>query len=266
MTGIVFVLLLSAWVRHRFATRFEYVVPGPHDFRVVTWNVGYFAPVSDKNLRDVDLESVAELLSGLSADVVVLQELGQVGQAGQIADLLGEGWNVYEEETGHGNQVMAILSPREFRSAESFECGGRTTLGVSLYAGNHRPVYVVGVHSPHPARGIEENAENIRCALAHAASKTEDVRIITGDLNYNFDPGSEGEFYSEIMQTFGDGTLALGETYYARTRIDHMFHFPKELKVVEKGSGMVDLPVRFAKVPGFRDHRPLVVTYNLDSF
>ncbi|MDF3129066.1 endonuclease/exonuclease/phosphatase family protein [Kiritimatiellaeota bacterium B1221] len=263
--GILGVSLLSAWSRHRFAKRFAYVEPGADEFRVVTWNVGYFAPVADKNLKDVDVPAVASLISGLAADVVVLQELGRVEQADQLADLLGETWQVHAGKTGHGNQVMAVFSPLEIQSVEVFECGGRATLGVSLRSRNATPIFVLGVHAPHPARGTEENVENIRCALAHVSGREEAVRIVTGDLNYNFDPGSDGAFYSEIMQSFGDGSFDLGETYYARTRIDHVFHLPKDLPVLPEASGMVDLPIRFAKVPGFRDHRPVVVSYDLSE-
>ena len=99
------------------------------------------------------------------------------------------------------------------------------------------------------------------------ADRDEPVRIMAGDLNYNFDPDGNGfggqALYDEITEVVSDSTAAIGETYYGHTRIDHVFHFPKELGVVSEASGMIDLSVRFANVPGFRDHRPIVITYDL---
>ena len=93
---------------------------------------------------------------------------------------------------------------------------------------------------------------------------------MAGDLNYNFDPklseNGKNALYSEVMGVLSDSTISIGETYYAHTRIDHVFHHPEGLKVVEENSGMVDLPMRFAKVPGWRDHRPVVTTYETGSF
>ena len=240
------------------------MVLSQNELRVVTWNVGYFAPISNKNLRDVDLDRIVETLEEVSADVIVLQELGELTQAEVIAKKLGGNWTVHSAKTGHGEQVSAILSHREFHRTDCFACGGRMTLGASLEAESGESLYVVGVHSPHPARGIAENEENIRCVLQHAREQSEEVRIVTGDLNRDFDPEDECEFYTEILDEFGDGTIELGKTYYAQTRIDHMFHYPQDLNVSQKGSGMVDLPMRFAEVPGFRDHRPIVVTYQLN--
>lgn len=226
--------------------------------------MGYFAPVSNKNLRDVDIDGIVRVLKGVEPDVVVLQELGQLKHADSIATKLGHEWEVCSVNTGHGEQVSAILSRKEFQETECFSCGGRMTPGVSIGIGDGKGVYVVGAHSPHPGRGIDDNEENIRCVLNHARKRSEELRIVAGDLNRNFDPEDRCEFYAEILSEFGDGTIELGETYYARTRIDHVFHLPEDMRVSEEGSGMLDLPMRWAKVPGFRDHRPIVVTYELE--
>ena len=41
--------------------------------------------------------------------------------------------------------------------------GGRKMVGVSLGDDADRDILVVGVHSPHPARGISDTIANIRC-------------------------------------------------------------------------------------------------------
>jgi len=260
---LVGMICFCTWARWRPAKRFEGVPRAENELRMVTWNVGYFAVASNKNMRDVDVDRIVSTLEEVAPDVVVLQELGQLRQADIIAEKMGKDWEVHSARTGHGEQVSAILSNRKFTRTECFSCGGRMTPGASLEMESGERLYVVGVHSPHPVRGIEENEKNIRCVLRHAREQVEEVRIVAGDMNHDFDPDDESELYAEILNEFGDGTIELGKTYYAQTRIDHMFHYPQDLSVSQPGSGMVDLPLRWAKVPGFRDHRPIVVTYQL---
>ena len=239
-------------------------MPDANEFRVATWNVGYFAAIEDKNVRDIDLSPITETIRAFYADVVILQELRSLDQPRVILHGLGEQWHEYSVETGHGNQVLSIFTRIRSRETEEFECGGRKVKALSLVTSSGKSVYIVGVHSPHPVRGMDDTVASIRCALAHAIDRSEDVRIIAGDMNYNFDPNDEeGNLYHEIRKSFGDATIGVGETYYAHTRIDHVFHYPKNLTLVEHSSGLVDLSLRFAKVPGFRDHRPIVVTYDL---
>ena len=167
--------------------RFAEKAPAKNELRVVTWNVGYFAPVTNKNLRDVDTDRVVKVLEEIIPDVIVLQELGELEQAESIAKRLGPEWNVFSAKTGHGDQVSAILSKRSFERTECFSCGGRMTPGVSIETGDGTDLYVAGVHSPHPARGIDENEESIRCVLEHA-------REHSGcSLHSRQSPGPDGE-------------------------------------------------------------------------
>lgn len=268
LLSLVLALLLFSivWMRWRPAKRFDFSLPGDHDFRVATWNVGYFSVVENKNVRAMDLKPIAETIQEIHADVVILQELGSLEHPKVILQVLGNDWRAYSVETGHGTQVLSIFTRSKVRETSEFECGGRKVKALSLVSGSGMSIYMIGVHAPHPARGMSDNIENIRCALSHAMDRDEEIRIIAGDMNYNFDPqDKEGLLYREILESFGDATKSLGETYYAHTRIDHIFHYPKNLPLVEHGSGVLDLPLRFAKVPGFRDHRPIVVTYDLSG-
>jgi len=255
------------WARWRPAERFEFRELRTEEFRLVTWNVGYFAPRNNKNARDVDIARIVEVLRGVSADVVVLQELSSVEQANSLARTLGSDWRAHAVETGHREQVIAVLSNLSGRIVDTREAGGRKLIGVSLRDDMQRGIFIVAVHSPHPARGMSDTIASIRSAVSMIAESDEPVRIIAGDLNYNFDPEENGygdrSLYEEITKVLSDSSTEIGETYYAHTRIDHVFHFPKELGVVGEASGMIDLPLRFAKVPGFRDHRPIVITYDL---
>ena len=214
-------------------------------------------------MRDTDLREVTNILKKASADVIVLQELGDLKQPDYIADKLGPEWNAYSCETGHGSQVISVLTKLTILKEEQIECGGRKTVGLSVIDPKGRTLYVLGIHAPHPARSIEKNFESIQCALSHANSRDGDISIVVGDFNYNFDTESKGEYYFEILEGFEDSTASIGETYYAHTRIDHIFNKPLNLKVLTEESGIIDLGIRFANVPGFRDHRPIVVTYSL---
>lgn len=263
----VFLTLVGSllWARWRPADHFVRPDVESDAFRIVTWNVGYFALTSNKNMKDVDVELVSSLLKEVDAEMVILQELGTLDQAEQIADHLGESWTAYSTYTGHGEQVVSVISSLEVVHEEDVLCGGRHAKGVTVldHAGNE--VYVLGVHAPHPARGFAENVDSIEDALDHARTRTESFRLVAGDLNYNFDDGAMGDLYASIREDFGDGTLHLGETYYAHTRIDHVFHYPDHVDVVKEESGMLPLAFRFAAVPGFRDHRPIVVSYDLSE-
>ena len=269
---LLFVLVLftsaSGWAWWRPAQRFEVSDLKLGELRLVTWNVGYFAPAKNKNARDFDIERIAGVLKPLTAQVIVLQELNSMQQAEAIARELGSDWCALSVETGH-QQTLAVLSRLPGAKAESKTAGGRSMIGVSFQGEDDRDVFILGVHSPHPARGMEDTVDNIKGAVTWMSERNEPIRIMAGDLNYNFDPDLKEEgnaLYSEVMSALSDGTVSIGETYYAHTRIDHVFHHPQEMKVVEENSGMVDLSTRFAKVPGWRDHRPIVTTYQLGSY
>lgn len=268
----LFVLVLftaaSGWAWWRPAQRFEVCEVGFGELRLVTWNVGYFAPSKNKNARDLDVERISGVLKPLTAQVVVLQELNSMEQAEAIAEDLGNDWSALSVETGH-QQILAILSRLPGAKAETRTAGGRSMIGVSFQGEDDRDVFILGLHSPHPARGMEDTVDNIRGAVSWMSERNEGIRIMAGDLNYNFDPDLKSEkenaLYSEVMSTLSDGTESIGETYYAHTRIDHVFHHPQEMSVMEESSGMVDLAMRFARVPGWRDHRPIVTTYEIGN-
>ncbi|MEM7386146.1 MAG: hypothetical protein AAF514_14490, partial [Verrucomicrobiota bacterium] len=85
---------------------------------------------------------------------------------------------------------------------------------------------LAGQAAPRAARGVSENYESITSSIEHVRGRMEEVRLVGGDLNHNFDGDASGELYTSILADFGDGTVSIGETYYAHTRIDHVFHYP----------------------------------------
>ena len=125
---IVCCLILIAamlWARWRPAQRFSPSEPSPGSLRLVTWNVGYFALASDKNMRDVDLSRVSDIIKTTQAQVVVLQELGDGEQVHRIARQLGDGWHSHALATGHGEQVNGLLSVFPIAMSEEVVCGTR---------------------------------------------------------------------------------------------------------------------------------------------
>ena len=82
---LAIVLAVCIWIRWRPAQRFGYRQVRADEFRLVTWNVGYFAPTNNKNARDVDIPRIAKVLKDVSANAAVLQELGSLEQADKLA-------------------------------------------------------------------------------------------------------------------------------------------------------------------------------------
>jgi len=233
----------------------------PQELRVMTWNVGYFAITPNKNMRDVDVPVVSEIIQQSGAQVVFLQELGSKAQADAIAATLGAPWHSTAYETGHAGQVIATLSVFPILAHQALTCGDRQAVGVTLQLPAQRPCYTLNLHAPHPVRGIELNAQSIRTALHHTQQQPAAVKLVGGDWNYDFEMRADDPLHALAQAQFADSTYDLGRTYYARTRIDHLFHTPQTLTVQPASSGMGVPPARYALVPGVRDHRPIIVSY-----
>lgn len=54
--------------------------------------------------------------------------------------------------------------------------------------------------------------KNIHAVLTHTKKRSEEIRIVAGDLNYNIDPEEDDDsFYRPIKENFGDATATPGE-------------------------------------------------------
>lgn len=266
---IVCFIIGCVGLKMRDAKRFQFQKLEQGQFRVMTWNVGYFAPVKNKNAKNVDLKFISETISRVDVDTVMLQELGALDQFEKIQKSLGKPWSGKAIETGHHGQVLAIFTRLKIKKSQSRKLGKRNALALVVESRNQKDIFVLGLHSPHPGRGMDDTIQNIESAVEWVSERQEPVRILAGDFNYNFDPKKSkhrpSELYKNITSVMEDSTASIGETYYFNTRIDHVFHYPKKLKVINKNSGMLDIEFRIAKVPGWRDHRPIVVTYDLEN-
>jgi endonuclease/exonuclease/phosphatase family metal-dependent hydrolase len=241
-------------------------VPADDDFRVVTWNVGYFSPVPVKSAQSSDTGPIIDVLRKTFSHVVILQELGSARQADQIAHSLGDDWMAYTVPSGIRGQFLSALTCLPTESIKVKQAGGKKMLGMSVRF-KSQSMFVLALHAPHPVRGPLRTRRYIRLATEWARGRTEDFVLLAGDLNYHFalpgkPRGMTNKLYDEIQSDFADSTASIGPTFYARTRIDHVFHSPKNLSVVLDGTGVMALPLRFGSRPGWRDHRPIVVTIN----
>jgi len=266
--GVLLLASLTAGcIRHRSAQRFVPSTVEPDEFRLMTWNVGYFALTRNKNLRDLDLGTLADTIRNSNAQAVVLQEVSTREQALHVAGKLGTGWTAHAVDTGHQGQILAVLTSLPTRRVEAAEAGGRGILGLALRHSSGKEIFLTGVHSPHPARGKENTRDSIEGAYAFTQQQEADLRIFAGDLNYQFDETTTDpdSLYLQLTDDMEDSTLSIGSTYYLGFRIDHVFHDPKGIQVKSGESGMIDLNFRLGRVPGFRDHRPIVVTFDLSD-
>ena len=268
--GAVAVALTSIclWTTHRPAERFGEGPPGENELRIVTWNVGYFTPLKVKSARASDTDAIVKVLYRIDAHLIVLQELGSKEQAIRIAKALGDGWKARSIATGPPGQFLGVLAVLPILDVAVKEAGGKYMLGIRLQASGEQDIFLLALHAPHPGRGRPETVEYILAGIAWARDRSEQIIILAGDLNYHFSTEADidtQELYGEFRTICADSTAGIGPTYYARVRIDHVFHAPKTLSVVASGTGLVDTPPRLPRVPGWRDHRPVVVTLSLHA-
>ena len=261
------VVALGLWARWRPAKTFVPGPPGEDQLRVVTWNVGYFTTRHVKAARAADTDAIVAVLCQTNAHLIALEELGSKEQAEEIARGLGAGWNAHGTATGHPGQFLGALSRLPVLSAEQKEAGGKKMLGLCVQLGGGRKAFLLSMHAPLPLQDKTEALDYIRTGAGWTRERSEDVRIMAGDLNWNFrltnDDAKTDDLYREIRSFCADGTAAIGPSFYAHTRIDHVFYAPEGLRVVASGCGIIDPPDRYLRVPGWRDHRPVVVTIRL---
>ncbi|KPK99984.1 MAG: hypothetical protein AMK75_06040, partial [Planctomycetes bacterium SM23_65] len=205
-----------------------------------------------------------------NAHLIALQELGSLEQIDEIARGLEGEWHTYCVPTGHRGQFLGALSRLAVSSTEQREAGGKKMVGLSLQLAGGRSAFFLSLHAPHPVRGKGKTIDYIRTGVAWTRERPEDFRVMAGDLNWHFPPVSDDaaedhDLYREIRSFCADSTAEIGPSFYAHTRIDHVFHAPDNLPVVASGCGIIDPPNRWARAPGWRDHRPIVVTIKLPA-
>jgi len=269
---LLFLIVFCLWARVRDAKRFEPSPVGENELRVMTWNVGYFTVVSDKNMRKKDYELVADIVLKSESQVVILQEVGSMEMGHLIASQCGEfsndEWSFAGVKTGLGNQVLGVLTQMKINRHDVKEAGEKKVVGFDLKGGGIG-LYVVGVHAPHPIRRGEENTiAAIEAAFDLAREKGGGQSLVMGDLNWDFDEESQAELYANLQEDFVDETKEIGETYYAGKRLDYVFRKKTTSWTMKmEASGMMELSSGTINpsVPGFRDHWPVVVAFGLEE-
>lgn len=267
--AVVLVLAgVGVWARWRPAREFVPGPPGRDELRIVTWNVGYFSAQRIKAARPSDTDAIVAVLRQTNAHLIALEELGSKEQTDEIARGLGGDWNAHSTATGHPGQFLGALSRLPVSSTEQREAGGKKMLGLSVQLGGGRRAFFLSMHAPLPLGGKAKALDYIRTGVAWTRDRPEEIRVLAGDLNWNFPPPKgdaveTDELYREIRAFSADGTAPIGLTFYAHTRIDHVFYTPSNLPLVASGCGIINPQDRYARAPGWRDHRPVVVTIQL---
>lgn len=165
----------------------------PGLLRIVTWNI--------KTAALSSIETIAELLSSLDADVIALQEVdrltersGRADQAAELGGLLGmEHSFAAALEQSHGEYGIALLSRFPFARAERIEmprAGGfqpRVAIDADLCAGSAQPLRVLALHADvFPWAATAQT----RFIARRAAESVGSGVIVTGDFNQT--PEAEG--------------------------------------------------------------------------
>jgi|GEM_PF-3234176 len=176
--------------------------------RVVSWNVGrVYSPSSNNRLCDADVPAVAAALASFRADVVLLQELVEVGQLERLLVGLPD-YDGRMSLVCKYDRHAAVLARRALRPAFEdvvLEPTGRGFPTVTFDVGAMRAV-ASSIHlDAFSETGRRSQAEALT-ALGEA--RTEPIQVVGGDCN--LDPR-----YASVLDV---GTFALLSARYREPR------------------------------------------------
>lgn len=205
----------------------------PGELTVATYNI-HGGIGGDKRF---DLGRVAEVLAELDADVVALQEVGDVrgrGPAGDYAAQLGErlGWPVIYQPTmlrgdrAYGNAIVTRLPVEGSRSYDLSvrRREPRGCLRADLKLGGH-PLHIFGLHL-----GLSRAEQRAQAAMLLGADIVRDAAVawplvVMGDFNFWF----PGPIARMVRRSLTDAAVAAGSaepSYPAKTpflRLDRIY-------------------------------------------
>lgn len=183
--------------------------------RIATWNV---------NSIKARLPTVLEVLKGINADVVCLQELKCETNAFPYLEIEEQGWNcaIHGQKTYNG---VAILSkhPLEEVSREMSTLKDDQARYVEAMVMAERPVRVAGIYVPNgnpaPGEKYDYKLEWMDALERHTATMLRDEQpfVICGD--YNVIPAAEDCWDDTVWNT---DALGLPETRAAFRRLKYL--------------------------------------------
>jgi endonuclease/exonuclease/phosphatase family metal-dependent hydrolase len=263
---VAFWLLGYGSERFSIETRWQ---PGPRDpgvLRLVTWNLGSASGATGAALRDEHLDRIAESLVELGPDLVLLQELRDGRQFGELQARLRR------QDPANGSWSGIITERGGRRLAALARQGNLTGKGRSF--GASRPL--LQVQFDHPGQPLVSavilhadafSAEKRNQAIGFAVDFLFETspgghRILAGDLNLDVDVNKRRDLFSDDdrldVETYNYVALRLedvgsgmGSTARPDRRLDYLFADPDHFESV----GAAPWPgQRF----GDMDHDPVV--------
>ena len=231
------------------------------EFRLVTWNVGSSTKDAGVRLRDEHIDHVAEVLRGIDADLVVLQELRDRGQLQQLLLQLPAGARAHHTR-GRDGRPVSILAWRGSLTRHRLPGG----LAVRYQSAVFGSIIVVGVHAD-PFSAKARNALLGRVVQVLEADFEGQPRLLAGDLNLDLDIGKRRDLFSDneyrdvetynyISERFEDVGHAGGATAEPDRRLDYIFVDPWFFEVQRAG------PWKQQRA-GDMDHDPLIADLRL---
>lgn len=226
--------------------------PAPARLRLVTWNM--HAALSSS------VETVAEVLAGLDADILLLQEVevdayrsGMVDQPRRLAELLGYEYVFAAALPWDGGEFgLAILSRLRFTAIERIWLDGAVTseqrmgLVATLCRGGQE-IQVVNHHADIFPDGATQNMKQLVAVLGDAIGKG---LIFGGDLN--------GEGSSPVIDALVDNGLSDVVKPYDPSST----HGGRRLDYVLADAVLLPAAVAGEVVPTTAsDHRPVVADF-----
>jgi len=207
--------------------------------RVISWNVGGAGGEDGHPLADASIPAVAETLTELGPDLVLLQEMASASQVYALVDALGDGWTFVVGREG-GRRLAALSFGGEL---EPFWSEDRC-LGVVLRVGGFGPVSAVGVHAD--AWSSAERNLTIGSAVDRLMRRDEEGgRVLAGDLNLDVDVDKRSDLFSDdsdrdvwtynyVATRLEDAARGLGSTAEPDRRLDYLF-VDERLAVITAG-------------------------------
>lgn len=203
--------------------------PARERLRVVSFNI--------RSGLSSSLSDIGELLAGMDADVIALQEVdvgcrrtGGVDQAGVLAERLGHQYAFASAMTREGGDYgVALLSRLPFQRVERVDLRAsgslepRVAIDATLCAGA-APVRVVAVHADVLPWAAADNARALARSLARTLSVGGARVVVAGDLNAP--PLDEGpRAFAQLGLADLVGLHAEGPTFHfaGARRLDYIF-------------------------------------------
>lgn len=227
------------------------------DLRVVTWNLGGSGDGGHR-MRDEWLPHVAEVLRGLDADIICVQELSRRRQALQLAKTLGDGWQMRVIRTE--GRAQAVL----YRDGDLAAPRSRRLPGAQFVVSQHPrrpPVMLVNIHAD--AYSASRRNQTIGEAIEILKRRPNDwPAILAGDLNLDVDLSKrrdlftdndylDVETYNVVATDYIDAALNGGATAEPDRRLDYLFVDKHRFTVLAAG------PIRNKRIEDM-DHDPVV--------